>query len=102
MKLFFIIYFISGYFACGYACNLIYTAKYPEQKDKATLMVFLTMWPMYLGLVISCIIPTNNKPNKKENKDDSCCGKYYIYNTTKDGFKMRYEIKEHIIEIFDG
>ena len=99
MTIFFVLYFICGYFACGYACNLIYTMKYPEQKDKATLMVFLIMWPMYLGLIISCIIP-NNEPNKKENSHDSYY-KYYIYDTTEVG-KIRYEINKETIEIFDG
>lgn len=100
MTIFFILYFICGYFACGYTCNLIYTMKYPEQKDKATLIVFLIMWPMYLGLVISCIMP-DNKPKKKEKKSDSYCGKYYIYSRTNIG-DIRYEIKEHTIERFDG
>ena len=99
MTIFFVLYFICGYFACGYACNLIYIMKYPEQKDKATLMVFLTMWPMYLGLVISCIIP-NNESNKKENNYDSY-HEYYIYDNTEVG-KIRYEINKETIEIFDG
>ena len=98
MTVFFILYFICGYFACGYACNLIYTMKYPEQKDKATLMVFLTMWPMYLGLIINCIFNNNN--NKKQPINNNKC---YIYEFSKDNIHhLRYEVNEKTIEIFDG
>lgn len=99
MKIFIITYLLLGYFACGYACNLIYVYKNPKYKDNSTLLAFLFFWPLYIGLILNCIFPNEKQESlKKDNNHYKC----YIYYHNKEGLNIRYEMNTKTVEIFDG